>query len=231
MYPLKLLLISGLLFTTGVSAQDCEAFMPITTGKKVTTTNYNSKDKVESSNTLTVLENTTTEKGIKAKLASVSNDDKGKEIQKAEFEVRCEAGIFYMDIGSMMDPSTMSAYKDMEVKISGTEMNFPAGMQAGLTLPDANMTMEVYSSGIKIMTMQVMITERKVIGQEDITTPAGIIKTWKTTYTSESKMGPVKKSFFYTTWYAPDLGAVRNEYSDKKGKLQGYSQITEIVTP
>ena len=80
------------------------------------------------------------------------------------------------------------------------------------------------------MTMNISITNRKIVGKESVTTPAGTFECDKITsdLTVETKMAiGFTLSFSTVEWLAPKVAVVKSE-SYKKGKLQGYSLLAKI---
>lgn len=114
----------------------------------------------------------------------------------------------------------------MEMKFSGTDLEFPSALVPGTNLPDGTFTMEAFMNGIKMITLNVTITNRKVLSKESITVPAGTFECYKISYDSELKAGFAKKSYTYVTWFAPEVGAVKSEYYSVKGSLEGHSEMT-----
>ena len=77
------------------------------------------------------------------------------------------------------------------------------------------------------MNMSVRISNRKVEAQEDITTPAGTFKCFKITYDVDSKV-IFKTQGKGVEWISQQVGTVRTESHDSKGKMLSYSLLSEI---
>jgi hypothetical protein len=78
--------------------------------------------------------------------------------------------------------------------------------------------------------MTVTITDRKVVGKESVTTPAGTFDCFKITSNSTIKTKTVvgiTMEFSAIEWLAPKAAIVKSE-SYKKGKLQGYTLLTKL---
>lgn len=208
------------------NAQDCTPWMVMTKGSLIETSNYNAKGKLSDKTSIEILENTKTAEGYKARVKSSGADAKGKETTNMEFDVRCEKGTFFMDMKQFIDQKSMEAYQSMEMKFSGTDLEFPSVLVPGSNLPDGTFTMEAFMNGIKMITMNIAFTNRKVVSKESVTVPAGTFECYKITYDSELKAGFAKKSYKYVTWYAPEVGAVKSEFYNAKGSLDGYSEMT-----
>jgi len=99
---------------------------------------------------------------------------------------------------------------------------------AGTELEDAGVTAEVRSNGMKIMTITVNVTNRRIEAHEVIETPAGSFECTKYAYDANTKAGFVKVESSGIEWYNPDYGTIRSESYDKKGKLAAYSVLESV---
>lgn len=209
-----------------LQAQDCDVYMPQREGSKFEISSFNEKGKKTGRVLYEVLseeeENGTREWDIKA----IFYNAKDKENGNNRFQFKCRKGVFYMDLKNMV-PAENSAMAngDMQVVFEGEDMAFPSGIRSGQQLPDARMKMKLMSGSTAIMTMEVLVKDRKVEGMEKMTTSAGTFDCYKITSTSE-----VNSLFSYSSktigWYSKDVGMVRSESYDKQGKLKSYSELT-----
>lgn len=214
---------------TSLIAQDCKVFFPVEKGTELTMKSYNAKDKLTGSTINKILDKQVDGNLLKVIYSSRSLDEKGKEIGSGQLEVRCEAGLFYIDMKNYLSDEMMAAYKDMTVEIeTKNNMQFPSTLDIGTTLPDADITARISNQGIPMFAMVVKITNRKVEGKESITTPAGTFECYKMTYDVETKtMMTIKTKG--AEWFAENVGSVRSESFDKNGKLYGYSVLESLV--
>lgn len=213
-----------LFFLTGkLSAQDCTYYFPQKLGTEIEMKSYNDKDKVTSTSKSKILEVA----GGSIKVANEILDDKGKSIAKSEYTVSCKNGEFVMDMSSYLKGVNMDAYKDMEVKVETEDMHMPASLKAGDVLDDGEMTVKVTNQGFPIVTMKVKVYNRKVEKMESITTPAGTFECAKITYDIDSKV-VFAMSLKGVEWISKNVGVVRSESYNSKGKLQGYTLLTGL---
>ena len=165
--------------------------------------------------------------GNEAKVSNRMVNKKGKEMTTSEGVYRCVNGTFSFDVKTMMPQDQAANMNNMEVKTEPVYLEFPSSMQVGNILNDANMTMEMYSGGMKIMTMTFNITNRKVEGQESITTPSGTYNCYK--ISNDFRM---KTMFAFEgrsmTWFSPGIGIVKTE-TYKGDKAIGSSQLTRVA--
>ncbi|MBK6729519.1 MAG: hypothetical protein IPG60_00690 [Bacteroidetes bacterium] len=204
---------------------DCESYYPTIVGAKLEYAYYDDKNKPTGYSKQEVKEVKELDNGIEVTMAIESTDKKNENPYISEFVFRCEDNKFYVDMSNMMPPETMEAYKDMQVEMDADFLEFPSKPTAGQTLPDGHMTMLVKSSDITIMTMTMDITNRKVDGFETITTPAGTFDCVKFSQTVNTK-SIFKMTSNSTSWYCMNVGMIRSEDYNEKGKLRSVSLLT-----
>jgi len=208
-------------------AQDCEPFYPVEKGAVREMANYDKKDKLTGTTIQTVKDITTAGNKTEWVIGTISKDEKGKEISSGDLKMSCEAGIFKMDMKNFISEETMKGFEGMEITMDATDLDYPADLSVGQALKDGSLSIKVTSPGMSMMNMVVKIYDRKVVAQEDVTTPAGTFKCYKMTSTIETKtmFTVVAKS---TEWIAVKVGIVRSETYDKNGKLMGYMLLTAM---
>jgi hypothetical protein len=121
----------------------------------------------------------------------------------------------------------MDAYKDMEVKVETEDMHMPGSLKAGDVLDDGEMTMKISNQGFTFMTIKVKVYNRKVEAIENVTTPAGTFECAKISYDIDTKVGIAAK-FKGIEWTSKNVGVVKSESYNSKGKLQGYTLLTSL---
>ena len=209
-------------------AQDeCEMFFPAKEGTIIEVKSYDHKDKLTGSTVQKILSVTEEGSNKTVEVAHESFDKKGEKLMDGEFAVRCEAGIFYLDMRNMLDAAALSAYENMDIEVDAVDMAFPADLKVGTDLPDANITVGISSGGMTMFSMTVLVTNRKIEAKENITTPAGTFECYKMSYDVETKM-VMKILAKAIQWFAEGIGVVRTENYNKKDKLQGYSVLTSL---
>lgn len=228
MKKLSLFSVAILLISISLYAQDCRMFFPVEKGTEMTMKSYNAKDKITGSTINKILDKQVDGIKIKVIFSSQALDEKGKEISNGQLEVKCEDGIFYIDLKNYLDSKMMEAYKDMQLEIEANNaMQFPSSFDIGSTLPDANIVIKVSNNGIPMFSLAVKITNRKVEAKETITTPAGSFECFKMSYDIETKTMMTMKTKGID-WVAENVGTVRTETMDKNGKLVGYTVLESL---
>ena len=217
------LALLGLLSIQLTLAQNnCSTYYPLKEGTKFQITNYDKNDKLGSVVDYVVKDAS----GDSAIIYYELIDNKGELILTSEYGIKCENDGISIDFNSLAAPGVMEQYKDMEVDLSGTNLYLPNSLDVGQTLPDADLLMNIKMAPLN-MKMTVKIFDRKVEGRETVTTPAGTFECVILTQSTESKMG-VKVAGTSREWYAPEVGLVKQESYNKKGKKIASSELTSF---
>ncbi|MEW4924423.1 hypothetical protein [Algibacter sp. 2305UL17-15] len=218
-----LVLICALLLSfSGVGQNACSVYYPFKEGAKFEMTNYSKKGKKEG----LVKYHVSKIDGDTATIETTVLDDKDKEITTTSYEITCVGNNISIDFKSMINPDMLKQYKDMDMDISGSNIELPNNLDVGQKLKDANLVMAINMGGMK-MNMTIDMVNRTVDAKESITTPAGTYNCFALSYDSQMKMG-IKTSFTIKEWIAEGVGVVKTETYNKKGKLQGYSELTSF---
>ncbi len=224
----------GVLFLSVPAAsqgQNCSTFYPMSEGAEFELTNYNAKDKVTGKVVYQIGNVATVGGATEAKVRATVYDEKNRALDPMEYTIRCKDGNLYMDLKRFLNPEQMKG--DMQFSGEASYLEIPAVLSVGSVLPDGSFEGEMTNGeGKSFMKMSVGVSNRKVEGQESITTPAGTFDAYKITGDVEvgtRAMGLKLPSAKVGTaeWYARDTGIVRSE-SYRKGKLIAYSVLTRL---
>ncbi len=210
-----------IIFTIGI-AQECSDFYPFEEGTSFQITSYSRKGKTAAVTDYTITETSASSATVKSTL----KDDKGEVLSDGEFVIHCKNNGVSMDVKSLLNPQLFDQFKDFKTDISGTDIIIPNDLSVGMALPDATMNMAVDMGGIS-MKMDVSLTDRKVIGEESVTTPAGTFDCYIISYTSNIKMG-MNRTGTAKQWFAKGVGMVKQEDYNKKGKITSSSELTKF---
>lgn len=205
-----------------IAQNACSTYFPFKEGTKFQMTNFNGKGKKEG----IVDHEITTIKNDVATMSTKVSDEKGKEVISSDYEVTCNGNGISIDFKSMMNAELFKQYKDMNMEMSGTNIEFPNNLKVGQSLKDAKFEMAIDMSGIK-MKMTVDMVNRTVDTKESITTSAGTFDCFLISYDSEISMG-IKRTFKNKEWIAEGIGMVKSENYNSKGKLMSYSELTKF---
>jgi len=214
-------------FATALHAQDCSKFLFLQKDKTVEMTIYNKKGEANGKQVYQVSDVSANGGTTTGKLASEMFDKKGKSIAKANSSVQCNGGVFSIDMKMMIPQQQAEQAGQGEAQVNGQAMyiDYPSTMNVGDQLKDGNLAMDIKRRGMT-QTLTMTITERKVLGQESVTTPVGTWDCFKISAHAHLsiKTGPIgiPINYDYTEWYAPGFGVVKSD-----GKYGG-TAITSI---
>ena len=220
-------IIASLLLALGVGlhAQDCKQYFFLQSNKTIEMSMYNKKGD-PAGKTVYIISDVQNAGGVTTgTINSEIFDKKGKSVAKAVNNVKCTGGVMQMDMKMMIPQQQMEQFKNMEMKAESNYLEYPANMKEGDQLKDANFTMTAQNGPVPY-NMDMKISERKVLGKESVTTPAGTWECFKISSKSKinMKMGiNIPMNFETTEWYAPGFGIVKSENS--KG---GGTEITAV---
>lgn len=223
--PLFFLLL--LCFCSSLSAQDCKGFFPFEPGTKFEITYYDKKDRVSSVGEHVVSDITSFDGITAAEMSVVVKDEDGEVVVENDYKVECDEESYKLDLTAMLNESMMQASANMEMEMESDALEFPSNMSVGDELPDGNTSIKMSSNGMKLMTIKMVATNRKVESQEQITTPAGTFDCYKITYDFQMKT-VLKKKYKVVQWLSDGVGMVRSETRNKKGKLMSYEVLTKL---
>ena len=216
---------------TQLHAQDCKGYYYLS-NSEVQMTMYDKKEKQSGVvhykiSDVSKAGNTTT-----ASFSSEMFDEKGKSLSKGSGKYKCTGGVLFIDAKVALPQEQMSMYKDTEVKAEEAFIEYPASIASGQTLKDASFKMDMHKNGAAYSTINLDQTNRKVVGKESITTPAGTWDCWKITYDSRLKVNiagiGIPVNMQGTEWFAPGFGIVKSVVANKNGKLMGTTMVTSI---
>tara|TARA_R110002020_G_scaffold475959_1_gene714930 strand:+ start:5728 stop:6417 length:690 start_codon:yes stop_codon:yes gene_type:complete len=204
----------------------CSDYYALNEGVRFEYTNYDKKGKPEGTMDYVVTDVTDNGNETKASMAISVKDDKGEELYTSDYNFTCSGDVVKIDFESLVSSQMMQQYQDLEMDISGTDIELPNDLSVGQELPDANMAMKINMSGMN-MNINVDMKNRKVEKKETVTTPAGTFDCFVIYSESETKM-LMKQTFPSRQWLAEGVGLVKQESYNKGGKLVGSMQLTQF---
>jgi hypothetical protein len=221
----KMTWVIGIMFTLPVFGQDCQQFLFFQKGKTIEMTIYNNAGEINGKQIYQVLDVTSHGDTTISNLSSELFDKTGKSLIKANSQVKCVGGIMMVDMKMMM-PQQGHSTGNGEATIGNEFLEFPFNLRVGDQLKDGGFTMNVTMQSIK-ETVAVNITERKVTGQESVTTPAGSWSCFKIDSRNTVTMNMGGRAMPPTStesisWYKPGFGIIKTQ------TVNGSTAITSI---
>jgi hypothetical protein len=203
-----------------ISADDCGNSLLFREGAIITTSNYDGKGKLTSTQASTVTK-VYKEAGMTISELVMKNTDAGNATEKSSTAIyKCDGKQLFVDLSGFLSDGKKS-------NIETTGLLFPFDVSVGQTLPDAEYSINMTAGG-KTRKMISHIRERKVEAKEAVTTSAGTFQCYKISSVievddaivdmdAESKrvMDEVKKKMgknIMTFWYAPAVTIIKMDY-------------------
>ena len=216
-------------FTVNTYSQECKAYIPYEKGTKLEMTSYNQKDKVTGIINQEVTDVKTEDNSTIFSVHQKFEDEKGKNPMETDMTFTCTGETFLVDMNMYVNNEQMEAYKDMQVEVTTDQLEVPFNYSPGQNLDDGTITIKLISGSPISLNFVISVINRKVEGKESITTPAGTFECLKLTQDIVTKAG-FTITMNSIEWYAEGVGVVRSE-SYKKGKLEGYTELTKVIKP
>ena len=223
MKRLVIIIISVIMTVGGASAQNI--FFSVKEGTKLLYANLNAKGSAESYSRLTIQKVEGSGNNLSINYVSQALDKNRKPLNDAPIEVPLKVtitnGIVEWDMKSFAAPGTEGF-----VEIEGGKIRIPSSLAPGDKLDDVLYTMTL-NMGFKIRT-EIALTEQSCLAIEDVTVPAGTFKCHKITQTSKATVMRKTVTTKTLSWYAPNIGTVKSETYDEKGKIQSSTVLQAI---
>ncbi len=152
-----------------------------------------------------------------------------KDIFNSNYNITCENGLVRIDYKSLFPSQMMQQYSEMDIEmdITGTDIELPNDLSVGQELADANVSIAMSMSGIKMNTT-VDQTNRKVEKKESITVAAGTFDCYLVTETNISKTMGAKIEMNTKQWLAEGVGMVKQESYKRNGNLMSRTELTKF---
>ena len=221
-----LITLTAIFITTGLFAQNCEAYIPTKIGEKHMYQTKNKKGKIESYYSQELISKKDIDDGSEFNIRHISYDDKKEIVNQDTLKFLCKDNVFYIDMGTYLNEEQMGAYDESQIEITYDNIGYPADLKPGSILKDGFIKAEI-NVGM-ILTFITNITNRTAEAYEDITTEAGTFKTIKVTEDIDGKFGFVKMKMSSISWVKMNIGNIRTESYDKKGNLSSVSELISI---
>ncbi len=211
--------------TTSIAQDNCSKFYPMNEGVSMEYTNYNKKGKVEGVSSYKVVKAINNGNVTNATMAIDLKDNKGKDAYSTTYNLTCTGNMVTLDYESLLPSEMMEQYGDMDIEISGNDIEIPNDLSVGQKLNDANVAMKISMSGIN-MNMTVDMTNRNVEKKESISTPAGTYDCYVLYSENRSKMMMANQVYPSRVWLAEGVGMVKQETYKKNGDLMSSTLLT-----
>ncbi|WP_199271535.1 hypothetical protein [Cellulophaga sp. L1A9] len=219
-----------LLFSSNVSSQiNCSRYYPLEEGTTFQYTSTNKKGKIESTADYKISKVDNTTGTTVAEMTINLSDHKGKEIMSSSYHISCSDTGIKIDFQSLMPGDMLKQYQemDLDVALTGTDIELPNDLTIGQELTDANVTMNISMAGMNMKTI-VNMMNRKVEKKENVTTSSGSYECFVIYSENESQVMGIKKTFPSRLWLAEGVGMVKQESYKSNGDLISATALTKF---
>jgi len=223
-------LITFALSTTFAISQDCTLYIPGKVGTELHYQTTNGKGKLTGIYMHKMISKKESGGQTTFEMLQTFMDPKSPEdiLMQDTIRFRCKDNEFYIDMDKFLNKNQMEAFKGMEVKVVSEDLMYPPKLSPGMKLKDGSIRIEMVG-GMMNMSLTTNIINRKVEAHETISTPAGNFKCYKVSEDIQSKMAFVNTKIHSLAWIVKDIGTIRSESYNKKGKLNGLTELVKIV--
>ena len=223
-----LLVVLAFFFIPNASAQiSCSQYYPMVDGASFQYTTYDKKGKEEGKIRYQVTNVHGSGDNIGATMVMDIEDQKGN-TYSSEYDVTCDGDVVKVDFKSLMNEQMLSQMGDVEMDITGTDVEWPNSLSVGQELPDGNVNINMKMGGVMDMNMNVETINRKVEKKESVTTPAGTFDCFVVYSETRTKMMMNNQTSPSRVWLAEGVGMIKQESYNKKGNLVASSLLTEF---
>lgn len=221
----KILLLSLLFGMWGAlfSQENCENIADYPLGRQLTYQWYSVDEKPSYQTFHTVIRANAdgpTDSDIRLTILNSFQDT----VYEGDYQVRCTPEGLYQDLLAKLTPDMLSSLAGLELRTEEQGWVLPAGMNPGDSIPQSYSHVSGYADDTKIMELDLAIGPVLILAQENLSTPAGgfpcvamAYELWVTQV--------VRKRFRLRDWFAPDVGVVRREVFDRRGKFYGHCEL------
>lgn len=226
----NILLITLLFISYATQAQiNCSKYYPFEEGTSFQYAMFDKKGKPDGTSDYQVKSVLNSGSETIAEMSINLQDKKGKEIVQSNYNIICTGTGVKIDFQSLMPTQMLEQYKEMDVQVdlSGTDIELPNDLTVGQELQEANVTMNVKMAGMNMKTIMNM-KNRKVEKKETITTTAGSFECYVIYSENESQVMGMKKTFPSRLWLAEGVGMVKQESYQKDGDLMSTMELTKF---
>lgn len=207
---------------------DYVAHIPTRVGATLTYTNFDEHGKEIDHRVYTVKDVTEKRRRVDILTQLDQYSPKGKHLGSIDITFHVRRGAFYGEVENSLDPKTVIAYKKERAAIWGAAIVWPAQFKIGDKLPDSMIKVdpnERNNSQLKPISLGTF--DRKVVGVERITTPAGTFDCFVVESTSTLSLFEDFR-MAQVDWFAPGIGVIKTEMYNNNGTVSSSTELTEL---
>ncbi|MBA9077489.1 hypothetical protein [Rufibacter quisquiliarum] len=154
------------------------------------------------------------------KSARMDKNKRTKTIE--EFRIRCNGDSIYLDAKLLLREQALKAFDGKDFDFTPKDIAYPKVLAVGQQLPTGKLGVRVRSSNVDISTISMVASNRKVVAQEKLTTPAGTFDCFKITYQYEVELDArgiaLRDVYQVEEFFSPEHGIIKCQFTNKRGK-------------
>ncbi|WP_426491884.1 hypothetical protein [Hymenobacter sp. 102] len=160
-------------------------------------------------------------------------DAKNRLLHQQDLTFRCRQDTAFTDGMALLEPTALRSFRDRLFAYTPMPIAWPNRPTVGSSLPGGGVNVQVSSTAVSIATVNAVVQNRKITGTEAVTTPAGTFQCYKVEGQQEISTIAradmvMRDALRVVQFYAPEVGVVKTELYDKKGKLSQVQLLTAI---
>jgi len=224
---MKRLIMAMFVITIGAGLYAQDSFFPSKAGITLTYANNDARGNTEGYTVLTIKDVKGSGNNITITYTGASLDKSRKLVKGSEmiYKAVVKNGVLIMDINRLV-PVEMRE-QGIKIEAKGLPMELPNDIKPGQSLKDCWVTAKM-DLGVMTVSNTIRLTEGKCLAIENVKVPAGTFKCHKITQKYTATAGNITVFSTSVSWYAPNIGEVKNETYDENKKLVSTSVLVEL---
>lgn len=158
---------------------------------------------------------------------TIINAFKDTVYQAAYLVQRTEDGSMYNPMTRLLTPDMLSSLYGLDVHLSHQNYLLPFDLKENLALPTFYTHLEAYNQETKILDINLALEEVRIADQEDLNTELGEFACFVMSYELWITQ-MTRKRFRFRDWINAEVGVIRREVFDRKGRYLGYCELIDL---
>lgn len=208
------------------SAQQCKMYAPMKNGATLEYSIFNKSKELQGKTVHKVINVFTEGDATVAEIDLIVYNKSGKKDFSTGYTAECQEGTFFIDMFRFFNQHKLASQKELDMEIEGTYLPFPKQMAEGDDLQEGEVAIHISNNGKLFGTMTMKLTNRKILGEEKLTTPAGTFNCYKISHAYNSYFGNEITKGTSIEWFVENIGIVKSESFNTEGILISYTELT-----
>ena len=214
-------------FTNSIAQSNCFGLLPFSEGMFLEYTNYDQKNDVSSIVRNEVGSITGNGEDSLAFVSSKIYNKVGILKREEQFSIKCKNSQLSIDLVFTLSPELKNPYTKFDYEVKGTPLVFPIEIRIGQALNIADASVEASIDGIQLPDFQYNSSQRAIVDEKVIITPAGQFQCYQMVHRLKFKAILIKE-LEITEWFSAGIGLVKSETRTQEGKLIAKTILTTL---